>query len=242
MCGWMRKKGEKKKKKKKEESQKKKKKCSCAYCCSPSRPSDDPHQWGAAPPCFQVRLCSRLYSILLYFFSFSFLRTHAHILFSLLPPASVFLFNSKGELLLQQRADEKVRPLLSSLHTFLIPFSRFSLSLSLLSLSLSLFLFLLFSFHVSHFPFPSPPLLRGSHHSVTVQITFPGYFTNTCCSHPLNKADELEVTGHIGKCRRKEDIYRAKERRKREEHRKVTALLWRRAKHQPKLLSLGMYF
>lgn len=49
---------------------------------------------------------------------------------------SVFLFNSKGELLLQQRADEK--------------------------------------------------------------ITFPGYFTNTCCSHPLNKADELEQTGHIG--------------------------------------------
>eukprot|EP00047_Mylnosiga_fluctuans_P017680 m.63654 g.63654 ORF g.63654 m.63654 type:complete len:226 (-) comp7207_c0_seq1:145-822(-) len=49
---------------------------------------------------------------------------------------SVFLFNSKGELLLQQRADEK--------------------------------------------------------------ITFPGYFTNTCCSHPLNKADELETDGHIG--------------------------------------------
>ena len=44
---------------------------------------------------------------------------------------SVFLFNSKGELLLQQRADEK--------------------------------------------------------------ITFPGMFTNTCCSHPLMKADELEI-------------------------------------------------
>ena len=50
---------------------------------------------------------------------------------------SVFLFNAKGELLLQQRSDEK--------------------------------------------------------------ITFPGMFTNTCCSHPLMKADELEIGDcHIG--------------------------------------------
>ncbi|XP_035688628.1 isopentenyl-diphosphate Delta-isomerase 1-like [Branchiostoma floridae] len=49
---------------------------------------------------------------------------------------SVFLFNSKGELLLQQRSDEK--------------------------------------------------------------ITFPGYFTNTCCSHPLNLPDELEEAQAMG--------------------------------------------
>ena len=49
---------------------------------------------------------------------------------------SVFLFNSRGELLLQQRADEK--------------------------------------------------------------ITFPGHFTNTCCSHPLFIASELEDEGAIG--------------------------------------------
>ncbi len=33
---------------------------------------------------------------------------------------------------------------------------------------------------------------------LTLKITFPGYFTNTCCSHPLNKADELETEEHIG--------------------------------------------
>ncbi|KAJ1724563.1 isopentenyl-diphosphate delta-isomerase idi1 [Coemansia biformis] len=49
---------------------------------------------------------------------------------------SVFLFNSKNELLLQQRATEK--------------------------------------------------------------ITFPEYYTNTCCSHPLATADELEEDGQIG--------------------------------------------
>ncbi|KAJ3064084.1 isopentenyl-diphosphate delta-isomerase idi1 [Podochytrium sp. JEL0797] len=49
---------------------------------------------------------------------------------------SVFLFNSEGKLLLQQRADEK--------------------------------------------------------------ITFPGYFTNTCCSHPLAVEDELEEELQIG--------------------------------------------
>ncbi|KAI9193630.1 NUDIX hydrolase domain-like protein [Polychytrium aggregatum] len=49
---------------------------------------------------------------------------------------SVFLFNSAGELMLQQRADEK--------------------------------------------------------------ITFPGYFTNTCCSHPLFVKDEMEVEDQIG--------------------------------------------
>ncbi|KJE95091.1 isopentenyl pyrophosphate isomerase [Capsaspora owczarzaki ATCC 30864] len=49
---------------------------------------------------------------------------------------SVFLFNSKGELLLQQRADEK--------------------------------------------------------------ITFPGHYTNTCCSHPLYIAGELEEAGAVG--------------------------------------------
>eukprot|EP00053_Salpingoeca_punica_P003170 m.41557 g.41557 ORF g.41557 m.41557 type:complete len:229 (-) comp12016_c0_seq2:220-906(-) len=49
---------------------------------------------------------------------------------------SVFLFNTKGELLLQQRADEK--------------------------------------------------------------ITFPAYFTNTCCSHPLWLKDELEEAGQKG--------------------------------------------
>ncbi|KAJ3021743.1 UNVERIFIED_CONTAM: isopentenyl-diphosphate delta-isomerase idi1 [Siphonaria sp. JEL0065] len=49
---------------------------------------------------------------------------------------SVFLFNSEGKLLLQQRADEK--------------------------------------------------------------ITFPGYFTNTCCSHPLAVLDEVEETDQIG--------------------------------------------
>eukprot|EP00051_Salpingoeca_urceolata_P009893 m.120255 g.120255 ORF g.120255 m.120255 type:complete len:169 (+) comp16497_c0_seq4:72-578(+) len=49
---------------------------------------------------------------------------------------SVFLFNDKGELLLQQRADEK--------------------------------------------------------------ITFPGYWTNTCCSHPLFRPEELEEDEQIG--------------------------------------------
>lgn len=49
---------------------------------------------------------------------------------------SVFLFNSNGELLLQQRADEK--------------------------------------------------------------ITFPGYWTNTCCSHPLYLPEELEAQDQIG--------------------------------------------
>ncbi|KAI9328364.1 NUDIX hydrolase domain-like protein [Obelidium mucronatum] len=49
---------------------------------------------------------------------------------------SVFLFNSEGKLLLQQRADEK--------------------------------------------------------------ITFPGYFTNTCCSHPLAVQDEVEEADQIG--------------------------------------------
>ncbi|KAJ3417616.1 Cytoplasmic GTPase/eEF2-like protein (ribosomal biogenesis) [Chytridiales sp. JEL 0842] len=49
---------------------------------------------------------------------------------------SVFLFNSEGKLLLQQRADEK--------------------------------------------------------------ITFPGYLTNTCCSHPLSVPDELEEAEQIG--------------------------------------------
>ncbi|KAJ3333924.1 isopentenyl-diphosphate delta-isomerase idi1 [Blyttiomyces sp. JEL0837] len=49
---------------------------------------------------------------------------------------SVFLFNSEGKLLLQQRADEK--------------------------------------------------------------ITFPGYFTNTCCSHPLAVKDEVEEEDQMG--------------------------------------------
>ncbi|KAJ3116011.1 isopentenyl-diphosphate delta-isomerase idi1 [Phlyctochytrium bullatum] len=49
---------------------------------------------------------------------------------------SVFLFNSEGKLMLQQRADEK--------------------------------------------------------------ITFPGYFTNTCCSHPLAVPDELEEENQMG--------------------------------------------
>ncbi|KAJ3371457.1 isopentenyl-diphosphate delta-isomerase idi1 [Kappamyces sp. JEL0680] len=49
---------------------------------------------------------------------------------------SVFIFNEQGQLLLQQRADEK--------------------------------------------------------------ITFPGYYTNTCCSHPLAVADELEEKNQIG--------------------------------------------
>ncbi|ORY50381.1 Isopentenyldiphosphate isomerase [Rhizoclosmatium globosum] len=49
---------------------------------------------------------------------------------------SVFLFNSEGKLLLQQRADEK--------------------------------------------------------------ITFPGYYTNTCCSHPLAVQDEVEEAEQIG--------------------------------------------
>lgn len=49
---------------------------------------------------------------------------------------SVFIFNSKNELLLQQRADEK--------------------------------------------------------------ITFPGYFTNACCSHPLFTEEEMQVDDQIG--------------------------------------------
>lgn len=49
---------------------------------------------------------------------------------------SVFLFNSKGELLLQQRAPEK--------------------------------------------------------------ITFPEYWTNTCCSHPLYNPDELPEENQLG--------------------------------------------
>jgi isopentenyl-diphosphate delta-isomerase len=49
---------------------------------------------------------------------------------------SVFLFNSRGELMLQQRSDEK--------------------------------------------------------------ITFPSVWTNTCCSHPLHVADEMEEREHIG--------------------------------------------
>ena len=49
---------------------------------------------------------------------------------------SVFLFNKKGELLLQQRSNEK--------------------------------------------------------------ITFPGYITNSCCSHPLHNESELEEYGHLG--------------------------------------------
>lgn len=49
---------------------------------------------------------------------------------------SIFLFNSKQELLLQQRSDAK--------------------------------------------------------------ITFPGYWTNTCCSHPLNVAAELETSNNMG--------------------------------------------
>jgi len=49
---------------------------------------------------------------------------------------SVFLFNTKGELLLQQRSDAK--------------------------------------------------------------ITFPGYFTNTCCSHPLYTKEELEESNALG--------------------------------------------
>lgn len=49
---------------------------------------------------------------------------------------SVFLFNTKGELLLQQRADAK--------------------------------------------------------------ITFPGYWTNTCCSHPLYVPDELVEENQMG--------------------------------------------
>lgn len=49
---------------------------------------------------------------------------------------SVFLFNSKGELLLQQRSDEK--------------------------------------------------------------ITFPGYWTNTCCSHPLYVPNELIEENQMG--------------------------------------------
>ena len=49
---------------------------------------------------------------------------------------SVFLFNNRSELLIQQRADSK--------------------------------------------------------------ITFPGYYTNTCCSHPLFNETELEERDHIG--------------------------------------------
>ena len=49
---------------------------------------------------------------------------------------SVFLFNTRGELLLQQRSDAK--------------------------------------------------------------ITFPGHWTNTCCSHPLSVAGELEETEAMG--------------------------------------------
>ncbi len=30
------------------------------------------------------------------------------------------------------------------------------------------------------------------------KITFPGYYTNTCCSHPLATPDERDETGHIG--------------------------------------------
>lgn len=30
------------------------------------------------------------------------------------------------------------------------------------------------------------------------KITFPGYITNTCCSHPLHNDEELEEYGNIG--------------------------------------------
>lgn len=30
------------------------------------------------------------------------------------------------------------------------------------------------------------------------KITFPGYFTNTCCSHPLHTSSELEEEGALG--------------------------------------------
>jgi isopentenyl-diphosphate delta-isomerase type 1 len=30
------------------------------------------------------------------------------------------------------------------------------------------------------------------------KITFPGFFTNTCCSHPLAIVDELEEKGQLG--------------------------------------------
>ena len=30
------------------------------------------------------------------------------------------------------------------------------------------------------------------------KITFPGYFTNTCCSHPLNRPTEVIQDQHLG--------------------------------------------